>query len=94
MTSTAILGDPYEPPETIMCDYEGGLSAKLGSIGKEIVVKNTFWTAYALADAGDYLLIGDRPNQTRLWPVPTRCGRLRAGTFDGLEDDYAIITGV
>lgn len=26
--------DPYEPPETIMCDYIGGLSAKLGSIGK------------------------------------------------------------
>lgn len=31
--------DPYEPPETIMCDYIGGLSAKLGSIGKEVVVK-------------------------------------------------------
>jgi hypothetical protein len=28
-------GDPYEPPETIMCDYIGGLSAKLGSIGKD-----------------------------------------------------------
>lgn len=31
--------DPYELPETIMCDYIGGLSAKLGSIGKEVVVK-------------------------------------------------------
>jgi hypothetical protein len=27
---------PREPPETIMCDYIGGLSAKLGSIGKEV----------------------------------------------------------
>jgi hypothetical protein len=44
MTSGAIRR-PAEPPETIMCDYIGGLSAKLGSIGKEVVVKNTVWTA-------------------------------------------------
>jgi hypothetical protein len=35
MTSTAILS-AYEPPETIMCDYEGGLSAKLGSSVKRL----------------------------------------------------------
>jgi hypothetical protein len=79
MTSGAILST-HTNPETIMCDYIGGLSAKLGSIGKEVVVKNTFWTEYALADEGDYMLIGVATEQTRSWPVPTRCVRLSAGT--------------
>jgi hypothetical protein len=85
MTSTAILS-AYEPPETIMCDYIG-LSAKLGSLGKEVVVKNTFWTAYALADEGDYILIGvstepdpvvagaDEVRQVIRWPTRSRPGR-------------------
>ena len=44
-------GDPlgYAEPEQILCDYEGGLSKKLASLGAEIVVKNTVWTEYALA---------------------------------------------
>lgn len=34
-------GDPlgYAEPEQILCDYEGGLSKKLASLGAEIVVK-------------------------------------------------------
>ena len=33
-------GDPlgYSEPEQILCDYEGGLSKKLASLGAEIVV--------------------------------------------------------
>ncbi|POT89088.1 hypothetical protein [Enterobacter cloacae complex sp. ECNIH14] len=92
-------GDPvsaYEPPETIMCDYIGGLSAKLGSLGKEVVVKNTFFTAYALADEGDYILIGA---STEVDPVVAGADEVRHvtrwnDTLEGLEDDWAIITGV
>ena len=53
-------GDPlgYAEPEQILCDYEGGLSKKLASLGAEIVVKNTVWTEFSLAATGDYLMIG------------------------------------
>ncbi|ELC0836178.1 hypothetical protein ACBE38_000893 [Klebsiella michiganensis] len=91
-------GDPlgYEPPIIIMCDYIGGMSAKLGQMGKEVVVKNTFFTAFALAEEGDYILIG---TSAELDPLNTKADEIRASTrwndtLDGLEDDWAIITGV
>lgn len=79
-----------------MCDYIGGLSTKLGSMGKEIVVKNTFFTAYALAEEGDYILIGTSTEED---PLNTKADEVRASTqwndtLEGLEDDWAIITGV
>ncbi|MGB3256073.1 hypothetical protein [Buttiauxella gaviniae] len=89
-------GDPlgYAAPITIMCDYIGGISAKLGSMGKEIVVKNTFFTAYALAEEGDYILIG---TSTEADPLNTKADEVRASTqwndtLEGLEDDWALIT--
>ncbi|EBK5465795.1 hypothetical protein AHX64_20455 [Salmonella enterica subsp. enterica serovar Montevideo] len=91
-------GDPlgYSEPEQILCDYEGGLSKRIGSIGEEIVVKNTVWTEFSLADAGDYLLIGA---STEADPVVAGADEVRqviryADTFERLADDYAIITGV
>ncbi|WP_336700127.1 hypothetical protein [Pantoea dispersa] len=85
----------YEPL-VIDCDYQGGLSKRLGDIGGEKVVKNTVWTEYALADTGDYLLIGVSTN-----PDPIAAGAdevmqaIRyADTFERTADDYAIITGV
>ena len=91
-------GQPYgfQPPINIMCDYIGGLSAKLGSLGKEVVVKNTFFTAYALADEGDYILIGSSSNPD---PLSAGADEVRHvtqwnDTLEGLEDDWAIITGV
>ncbi|OZN61309.1 hypothetical protein CIT29_29370, partial [Klebsiella pneumoniae] len=53
-------GQPYgwEAPIAILCDYQGGLSAKIGDLGREIVVKNTIWTESATAREGDYILIG------------------------------------
>jgi hypothetical protein len=90
-------GDPlgYAEPEQILCDYEGGLEA-LGSLGAEIVVKNTVWTEFALAAAGDYLLIGE---STDADPVSAGADEVRqviryADTFYRLADDFAIITGV
>ncbi|SQC08990.1 Uncharacterised protein [Klebsiella pneumoniae] len=47
-----------EAPIAILCDYQGGLSAKIGDLGRELVVKNTIWTEYATARDGDYILIG------------------------------------
>ena len=91
-------GDPmgYAVPEKIMVDYEGGLSKRIGSLGAEIVVKNTVWTEFALATAGDYLLIGV---STEADPVVAGADEVRqviryADTFERLVDDYAILTGV
>lgn len=91
-------GDPingYAAPEVIMCDYEGGLSKRIGSLGEEIVVKNTVWSEYALAKMGDYLLIGEATN---LDPLDAGADEVRqviryADTFERLADDYAIVTG-
>ncbi|MGP1943886.1 hypothetical protein ACTSLL_21620 [Citrobacter freundii] len=92
-------GDPisgYAAPEVIMCDYEGGLSKRIGNLGAEIVVKNTVWSEYALAAAGDYLLIGA---STEADPVVAGADEVRqviryADTFERLADDWAIITGI
>ncbi|WP_314421822.1 hypothetical protein [Pseudescherichia vulneris] len=91
-------GDPlgYAEPEQILCDYEGGLSKRIGSLGSEIVVKNTVWTEFALADAGDYLLIGVSNEAD---PVVAGADEVRqviryADTFYRTADDYAIITGI
>lgn len=91
-------GDPlgYAEPEQILCDYEGGLSKKLASLGAEIVVKNTVWTEFALATSGDYLLIGA---STEADPVVAGADEVRqviryADTFERVADDYAILTGV
>ncbi len=37
-------GQPYgwEAPIAILCDYQGGLSAKIGDLGREIVVKTRY----------------------------------------------------
>lgn len=86
----------FAAPLVIMCDYQGGLSAKLGSIGTEIVVKNTFWSEFSEAKKGDYLLIGSSTE-----PDPLVAGAdevmqsIRyADTFERLVDDWAILTGV
>ncbi|ELY4027136.1 hypothetical protein SMY33_003651 [Cronobacter malonaticus] len=91
-------GDPlgYAAPERILCDYEGGLSKRIGSLGSEIVVKNTIWTEFALADAGDYILIGE---STEADPILAGADEVQqiircADTFERLTDDYAILTGV
>ena len=92
-------GDPisgYAAPVIIMVDYEGGLSKRIGSLGAEIVVKNTVWTEFALAAAGDYLLIGI---STEADPVVAGADEVRqviryADTFERVADDYAILTGV
>lgn len=91
-------GDPlgYAEPEQILCDYEGGLSKKLASLGAEIVVKNTVWTEFSLAATGDYLMIGV---STEADPIVAGADEVRqviryADTFERVADDYAILTGV
>ncbi|EPY4688628.1 TPA: hypothetical protein PCC30_001261 [Klebsiella pneumoniae] len=89
-------GQPYgwEAPVAILCDYQGGLSAKIGDLGREIVVKNTIWTEYATAREGDYIFLGVSLSPT----PPDDADEIRqiiryADTFERLADDYAIITG-
>lgn len=86
----------WSTPLVIMCDYQGGLSAKIGDIGTEITVKNTFWTEYSEARKGDYMLIGA---STASDPVAAGADEVMqviryADTFDRLADDHAILTGV
>ncbi|MFK3840132.1 hypothetical protein [Serratia sp. NPDC087055] len=85
------------PPITIMCDYGGDATTRLGDIGIEFVVKNTHWTEYALAEQGDYILIGSSAalDPTKVDGADEVRHIIRyADTFDRIADDYAIITGV
>ncbi|MDF7681502.1 hypothetical protein PT300_13260 [Enterobacteriaceae bacterium ESL0689] len=91
------IGDPlgYAAPEIIACDYEGGLSRRAGNLGLAVIVKNTVWTEYALAQAGDYLLIGASAVAD---PVVAGADEIQqviryADTFERQSDDFAIITG-
>jgi len=84
-------GQPYgwEAPIAILCDYQGGLSAKIGDLGREI------WSEYAEAKEGDYILIGASTDTA----PPDEADEIRqviryADTFERLADDYAILTGV
>ncbi|MDU4128628.1 hypothetical protein [Pantoea sp.] len=86
----------WSEPLVIACDYQGGLSKRLGAIGGEQVVKNTIWTEYALANAGDYILIGA---STEPDPIAAGADEIMqsiqyADTFERTADDWAIITGV
>lgn len=89
-------GDPvFDAPVVITCDYQGGLAKRLGNIGSERVVKNTIWTEYALADTGDYILIGVSAETN---PIAAGADEVMqairyADTFERLADDFAIITG-
>ncbi|WP_413498944.1 hypothetical protein [Buttiauxella gaviniae] len=86
----------YSAPIQILCDYEGGLSKRIGSIGAEIVVKNTIWTEFTGAASGDYILIG---TSTDADPLNAGADEVRqviryADTFERIAEDIAIITGV
>lgn len=86
----------FTAPEIIMCDYQGGLSAKIGDIGIEQVVKNTFWSEFDKAEKGDYILIGE---STEADPLTAGADEIMqiiryADTFERLADDWALLTGV
>jgi len=90
-------GDPlgWAGPEVIMTDYQGGLSAKIGNIGMEITVKNTFWTEFSKAKRGDYILIGVSADSD---PINAGADEVMqviryADTFERTADDYAVLTG-
>ncbi|MCX8583436.1 MULTISPECIES: hypothetical protein [unclassified Gilliamella] len=85
----------FHPPELIYCDYGLDSAARLGDIGKGFVIKNTFWTEYALASEGDFILIGE---SSELDPVKTGADEIKhiiryADTFERIADDYALVTG-
>lgn len=91
-------GDPlgWSSPETIMADYQGETSAKFGSIGVEINIKNTYWSEYSLAKRGDYILIGRSKIADPLEAGADEVMHVirYADTFERSADDYAIITGI
>lgn len=97
LEGTNEYGDPlgYAQPVVIDCGYEGGLSKRLGNLGAERVVKNTFWSEFAEADVGDYIMIGISDEAD---PLTAGADEIMQSvrfedTFDRLIDDWAIITG-
>ena len=87
----------FHPPEYIDCNY--GLDsaiAESAGVGMVFVAKNTFWTEYANANQGDYILIGE---SSELDPIKAGASEIKhitryADTFERLADDYALMTGV
>jgi hypothetical protein len=85
----------YETPQIIMCEYQGGLSSKITGVGTELIAKNTFWTEFAEAATGDYILIGESSDPD---PIAAGADEIKlisryADTFERLTDDYALVTG-
>ncbi|WP_459175736.1 hypothetical protein [Ewingella americana] len=86
----------YDAPIQIMCDYGSDAKANKSAVGIEFVVKDTIWTEYALAQLGDFVLIG---SSTDADPLAAGADEVRhvtrdADTFDRIADDYSILTGV
>lgn len=86
----------WSEPLVIACDYGGDAAARLGSIGVEINIKNTFWSEYSLAEKSDYIIIGVSDIAD---PVDAGADEVMhviryADTFERTADDFAIITGV
>lgn len=92
----------FYPPEYIDCDYgldtkiAGLLSIGVSGIGSEFSTANTFWTEYANASQGDYILIGE---SSELDPIKAGASEIKhitryADTFERLADDYVLTTGV
>lgn len=98
-------GDPlgYSAPLVIDCDYQGGMSEKiagvsasLGNLGSEVVVKNTFWTEYADAKTGDFIFIGESSEADPLVAGADKVLQVirYADTFNRTADDYALLSGL
>lgn len=85
----------YASPVIIMGDYGGDISRVRNNVGNELVIKNTFWTEFSEAKAGDYLLIGESSTENPLEAGADEVVHIvrYADTFDRLADDYVIITG-
>ncbi|MCH9329826.1 hypothetical protein MMP96_09860 [Enterobacter hormaechei] len=86
----------FAPPEVIMCDYGSTATARLGDIGVELNIKNTFWSEYSEAKKGDYILIGE---SAEVDPIAAGADEVMqviryADTFERVADDYAILTGI
>lgn len=95
-------GDPlgYSAPLVIDCDYQGGMSEKiagvsasLGNLGSEVVVKNTLWTEYADAQTGDFIFIGESVESDPLVAGADKILQVirYADTFNRTADDYALL---
>lgn len=92
----------FSGPIKIKCDYILGGSSKIvggtssNSVGVNFVIKNTFYTEYALIKEGDFILIGDHEEND---PIKINAEKVRkiiqyADTFYRLADDFEIITAV
>lgn len=90
-------GQPqFSAPIAIMCDY--GLNAAIAASaqGSEQNARNTFWTEYAEASIGDFIIVGASDETSP--PMANAQQILNVinygNTFDRAEPpDFALITG-
>lgn len=90
-------GQPYgwEAPIAILCDYQGGLSAKSVTLAGKLWLKTRYGVSTQRRGSGDYILIGASTDAA----PPDEADEIRqivqfADTFERLADDFALITGV
>lgn len=84
----------YGAPVTFDCGYSSTVETMKDDTGKEFVSKLTLFTEYSSAKAGDMVLLGSS-NQL----IPTIAGAKEVklvlrdqDVFDGVADDYKIVT--
>ncbi|GKX40428.1 hypothetical protein WCT81_04840 [Pectobacterium versatile] len=96
LADTDRYGKPtFGVPVVIDCDYGGDGKRGSASFGLEFVVKNTFWTEYAVAKVGDMIALGEHADTTPVADADEVRHIIRyADTFERTADDYAVITGV
>lgn len=86
----------FMSPVVILCDYGMDKTTRTEAVGIGFTAKNTFYTEYDLAKAGDYIALGEI---TELDPIKAGADAIKhiiryADTFDRRADDYVLITAV
>lgn len=85
----------FSAPVVIACDYGLGSNVRVSDIGRGLFVKNIFWTEYAQAKEGDYILVGEVNAINPILAGASEILRISqdADTFERQADDYVLITG-
>lgn len=83
----------YSAPAVYDCDYSAESKRMTDAKGIEFTSRQTIYTEFAEAKQGDMVLIGDHTGD----PITAKAFEVRsvlrsADTFDGLADDYEVIT--
>ncbi|WP_312999639.1 hypothetical protein [Leclercia sp.] len=85
----------YSAPIAIMCDYGLNDAIAASNQGSERNARNTFWTEYAGADIGDFIIVGASDAMSPLAASAQQILNVinYGNTFNRAESpDFALIT--